>query len=61
MPNVSFIVAASLIGLELGLITKATGAALIAAGLLSVLIFPLIALTLLHHSEPSPATVDEQI
>ncbi len=46
--SLSFIVAASQIGLELGLITKATGAALIAAGLLSVLIFPIMALTLLH-------------
>src|SRR5258706_3498226 len=47
--SLTFIVAASQIGLELGLITKATSAALIAAGLLSVLIFPLIALTLLRR------------
>jgi len=46
--SLSFIVAASQIGMELGLITKATGAALIAAGLLSVLIFPLLALTILR-------------
>ncbi len=56
--SLSFIVAASQIGLELGLITKATGAALIAAGLLSVLIFPLIALTILRRtnevSTPAP-------
>ena len=56
--SLSFIVAASQIGLELGLITKATGAALIAAGLLSVLIFPLLALTILRHtrevSTPAP-------
>ena len=49
--SLSFIVAASQIGLELGLITKATGAALIAAGLLSVLIFPLLALTFLRRAE----------
>jgi Kef-type K+ transport system membrane component KefB len=49
--SLSFIVAASQIGLELGLITKATGAALIAAGLLSVLIFPLLALTILRRAE----------
>jgi len=55
--SLSFIVAASQIGLELGLITKATGAALIAAGLLSVLIFPIIALTLLRRREIKPATV----
>ena len=48
--SLSFIVAASQIGLDLHLITKATGAALVAAGLLSVLIFPIIALTLLHQS-----------
>jgi Kef-type K+ transport system membrane component KefB len=47
--SLTFIVAASQIGLELGLITKATSAALIAAGLLSVLIFPLLALTLLRR------------
>ncbi len=48
--SLSFIVAASQIGMELGLITKATGAALIAAGLLSVLIFPLLALQYLSRS-----------
>jgi len=57
--SLSFIVAASQIGLELGLITKATGAALIAAGLLSVLIFPIIALTLLRRRELGSATVEE--
>jgi Kef-type K+ transport system membrane component KefB len=49
--SLSFIVAATQIGRELGLITRATGAALIAAGLLSVLIFPVIALTLLRRSK----------
>ena len=57
--SLSFIVAASQIGLELGLITKATGAALIAAGLLSVLIFPIIALTLLRRRETRSAAVEE--
>jgi Kef-type K+ transport system membrane component KefB len=59
--SLSFIVAASQIGLELGLITKATGAALIAAGLLSVLIFPIIALTLLRGAELAPVPVQEEI
>ncbi len=59
--SLSFIVAASQIGLELGLITKATGAALIAAGLLSVLIFPIIALTLLRRAELAPVPVQEKI
>lgn len=55
--SLSFIVAASQIGMNLGLITQATGAALIAAGLLSVLIFPLLALTILHRSEEVSTTV----
>ena len=58
--SLSFIVAASQIGLELGLITKATGAALIAAGLLSVLIFPLLALTILRRSGVVSTAVPEQ-
>ncbi|GAC1312805.1 MAG: cation:proton antiporter [Ktedonobacteraceae bacterium] len=57
--SLSFIVAASQIGLELGLITKATGAALIAAGLLSVLIFPILALTLLRRRAIRSATVKD--
>ena len=57
--SLSFIVAASQIGLELGLITKATGAALIAAGLLSVLIFPLLALTILRHTKEVSAPAPE--
>jgi Kef-type K+ transport system membrane component KefB len=53
--SLPFIVAASMIGIELGLLDEATGAALIAAGLLSVLVFPLLALTLLRRDEPVPA------
>ena len=59
--SLTFIVAASQIGLELGLITKATSSALIAAGLLSVLIFPFMALTLLRRGEPISAPPQEQI
>ena len=58
--SLSFIVAASQIGMELGLITKATGAALIAAGLLSVLVFPLLALTLLRRAEGVSTPAPEQ-
>jgi Kef-type K+ transport system membrane component KefB len=54
--SLPFIVAASMIGIELGLLDDATGAALIAAGLLSVLVFPLLALTLLRREERAPAT-----
>jgi Kef-type K+ transport system membrane component KefB len=45
--SLSFFVAATQIGLELGLVTRATAAALIAAGLLSVLLLPPVALALL--------------
>ena len=48
-----FIVAAAQIGMELGELSEATGAAMIAAGLLSVLIFPLAALTMLRTGEPA--------
>jgi Kef-type K+ transport system membrane component KefB len=51
-----FIVAAVSIGIDLGALDEATGAALIAAGLLSVLVFPLLALTLLRRAE-TPVTV----
>jgi Kef-type K+ transport system membrane component KefB len=46
--SLPFIVAASAIGLELGLIDAAEGAALIGAGLLSVLVFPVLGLALLR-------------
>ena len=47
--SLPFIIAATSIGLELDLITPANGAAVIAAGLFSVLLFPAIALTLLKR------------
>jgi len=53
--SLPFIVAASMIGIELDLLDEATGAALIAAGLLSVLLFPLLALTILRRGEAAPA------
>jgi Kef-type K+ transport system membrane component KefB len=49
--SLPFIVAATQMGRELGLLTKATSAALIAAGLFSVLIFPVLALALLRESQ----------
>jgi len=48
--SLPFIVAASTIGVELQLIDPAESAALIGAGLLSVLLFPLAALTALRSS-----------
>ena len=52
--SLPFIVAATAIGLSLHLLTAAESAALIAAGLLSVLLFPLIGLTLLRRGGPAP-------
>jgi len=61
--SLPFIVAAARVGMELGRLDQASGAALVAAGLLSVLLFPLAALTILrgadtgkradHRSEPT--------
>jgi Kef-type K+ transport system membrane component KefB len=58
--SLPFIVAATAIGQELGLISPAEGAALIGAGLLSVLFFPATGLSLLRGKEaPSePAAED---
>jgi Kef-type K+ transport system membrane component KefB len=50
--SLPFIVAATAIGLELGLIDPAESAALIGAGLLSVLIFPVTGLALLRRGAP---------
>ena len=46
--SLPFIVAAMEIGMELGVLSPAVGAALVVAGLLSVVLFPLGALTLLR-------------
>jgi Kef-type K+ transport system membrane component KefB len=61
--SLPFIVAATAIGQELGLLDGAQSAALIAAGLLSVLIFPVTGLALLStdgdaktNDEPAVAT-----
>jgi Kef-type K+ transport system membrane component KefB len=58
--SLPFIVAASQIGMELGLLGRATGAALITAGLLSVVLFPIMALTLLRRGEVKSSPVPEQ-
>lgn len=46
--NLSFVIVASQIGVELGLLSAATAAALVAAAVLSVVVYPLFALTLLR-------------
>jgi Kef-type K+ transport system membrane component KefB len=51
--SLPFIVAATMIGLDLELIDEANAAAFVAAGLLSVLIFPLTALILLRGERES--------
>jgi Kef-type K+ transport system membrane component KefB len=50
--SLPFIVTVTQIGTTLGKINPVTGAALVCAGLLSVLIFPPAALTLLHGDRP---------
>jgi len=54
-----FIVTATQIGVALGQLSSVTAAALVCAGLLSVLIFPLIALGLLRRNEQGPAAVPD--
>jgi hypothetical protein len=54
--SLPFIVAATAIGQDLGLVSAAEGAALVGAGLLSVLIFPATGLSLLRRDEAAPAT-----
>src|SRR6266702_3346211 len=55
--SLPFIVTATQIGVLLGKITPVTAAALVCAGLLSVLVFPLLALAMLRRGEPEPAAV----
>ena len=55
--SLPFIVTATQIGVALDKLSSVIAAALVCAGLLSVLIFPLIALGLLRRDEPGPAAV----
>ena len=57
--SLSFLVVAGQIGVQLDLISPATNAALVAAGLLSVLLFPLTALRLLRSPGRKPGEVPE--
>jgi predicted Kef-type K+ transport protein len=60
--SLPFIVAATMIGMELDLLDQATGAAPIAAGLLSVLLFPLLARTILRRGEQvEPAAFESAV
>ena len=60
--SLGFFVVAGQIGMQLGLISAANGAALVAAGLLSVLLFPLGALTILRREDaPARAAAQPQL
>jgi Kef-type K+ transport system membrane component KefB len=50
--SLTFTVTAAQIGLQLGVVTQATAAGLVAAGLLSVVISPALALALLRREQP---------
>lgn len=52
--SLPFIVASVAIGEELGVLSPATGAALVAAGLVSVLVFPAVALAVLRGAPAEP-------
>jgi Kef-type K+ transport system membrane component KefB len=53
--SLPFIVAATQIGLQLGAVSRASAAGLVAAGLLSVVISPALGLVLLRRREPRAA------
>jgi Kef-type K+ transport system membrane component KefB len=59
--SVGFLVVASQIGQDMGLISAANAAAVVAAGLLSVLLFPLAALALLRSGRAPAAEGLEQV
>ena len=52
--SVGFLVVATQIGQDMGLISAANVAAVVAAGLLSVILFPLGALTILRNANVEP-------
>jgi Kef-type K+ transport system membrane component KefB len=54
--SLTFTVTAAQIGLQLGAVTQATAAGLVAAGLLSVVISPALALVLLRREQPDTRT-----
>ena len=56
--SLPFIVAAAQIGMDIGVVSEANGAALIAAGLFSVIVFPALGLTLLRRGERGPQAAD---
>src|SRR6516165_649108 len=57
--SLPFIVAATQIGLQLGVVSRASAAGLVAAGLLSVVISPALGLSLLRREQPAGPRRDE--
>ena len=57
--SLPFIVAATQIGVQLGVVTRASAAGLVAAGLLSVIISPALGLSLLRRAQPGRSHPDE--
>jgi Kef-type K+ transport system membrane component KefB len=57
--SLPFLVVASAIGVSLGLIKPVTGTALVSAGLLSCVIFPLVGLILLRRTNAETSSSDE--
>ena len=57
--SLPFIVAATQIGVQLGVVTRASAAGLVAAGLLSVIISPALGLALLRREQPDKAGPNE--
>ena len=53
--SLPFIVTATMIGQQIGVVSKTTAAGLIAAGLLSVIVFPVAGLSLLRRGAPAGA------
>jgi hypothetical protein len=58
--SLPFIVAATGIGMELSILSPAIGAAMVVAGLLSVVLFPLGALTLLRDGGKQAVVVKRE-
>jgi hypothetical protein len=57
--SLPFIVAATQIGLPLGVVSRASAAGLVAAGLLSVVISPVLGLVLLRRQQPEAVGAPE--
>jgi len=59
--SLPFIVAATAVGLALGVVSAANAAALVAAGLLSVVLFPALSLVLLRREPGMAARIDAAV